>query len=64
MFAAGGKVAVEVVVDVTSPAGGRSRDEELHLYTLDDSGKVSRMRHYVDTTKHIADNRGEDTTGD
>lgn len=29
-------------------------DEELHLWTFDDEGKVTRFRHYVDTAKHIA----------
>jgi len=62
MFAGGDKVAVEVLIDATSPDGGRFRDEELHLYTLDDAGKVTRMRHHVDTAKHIAASRGEDTT--
>ena len=63
IFAGGDKVAVEVSIDATSPGGGRFRDEELHLYTLGDDGKVTRMRHYVDTAKHIAASRGEDTTG-
>jgi ketosteroid isomerase-like protein len=58
MFAGGDKVAVEVLIDATAPGGGRFRDEELHLYTLDNGGKVSRMRHYVDTAKHIAANSG------
>jgi uncharacterized protein len=62
MFAGADKVAVEVLIEATSPDGGRFRDEELHLYTLDESGKVTRMRHYVDTAKHIAASRGEDTT--
>jgi len=63
IFAGGDKVAVEVSIDATWPGGGRFRDEELHLYTLGDDGKVTRMRHYVDTAKHIAASRGEDTTG-
>jgi uncharacterized protein len=62
MFAGGDKVAVEVQIEATSLDGGRFRDEELHLYTLDEGGKVTRMRHYVDTAKHIAASRGEDTT--
>lgn len=62
MFAGGDKVAVEVLIEATSPDGGRFRDEELHLYTLNEDGKVTRMRHYVDTAKHIAASRGEDTT--
>jgi uncharacterized Fe-S radical SAM superfamily protein PflX len=30
------------------------RNQEVHLWTFDDSGKVVRMRHYVDTAKHMA----------
>jgi hypothetical protein len=36
-------------------------DEELHLWTLDEQQKIVRMRHYVDTAKHIAAFAGEDT---
>jgi ketosteroid isomerase-like protein len=56
------QVAVEVVIDLSTPNGGRARDEELHLWTLDESQQVVRMRHYVDTAKHIAAFAGEDTT--
>jgi uncharacterized protein len=55
----GGQVAVEVVIDATDKAsGGRYRDEELHLWTFDDRGKVTRLRHYTDTAKQIAAARG------
>jgi hypothetical protein len=47
-------VAAEVVVEFTTAGGARLRDEELHLWTLNEEGKVVRMRHYVDTAKHIA----------
>jgi ketosteroid isomerase-like protein len=56
------QVAVEFVIDFSTPAGGRSRDEELHLWTLDDHQQITRLRHYVDTAKHIAAFAGEDTT--
>jgi ketosteroid isomerase-like protein len=56
------QVAVEVVIEFSTPAGGRSRDEELHLWTFDEQHQVVRMRHYVDTAKHIAAFAGEDTT--
>ena len=56
------QVAVEVVIECTTPAGGRLRDEEVHLWALDDSQRVTRLRHYVDTAKHIAAYAGEDTT--
>jgi ketosteroid isomerase-like protein len=56
------QVAVEVVIDLSTQNGGRARDEELHLWTFDESQQVVRMRHYVDTAKHIAAFAGEDTT--
>jgi uncharacterized protein len=48
------RVAVMVVVEATLPSGKRFRDEELHLWTFDDEGKISEFRHFVDTAKHIA----------
>lgn len=58
----GRQVVVEVVAEFSLPGGGRYLDEELHLWTFDDAGRVTRLRHYVDTVKHIAAARGEDTT--
>lgn len=54
MLAGEDSVVAEVSLEFTSPSGTRIRDEELHLWTLDAEGKVVRMRHYVDTAKHIA----------
>jgi uncharacterized protein len=48
------QAAAEVVIELTTPQGRRLRDEELHLWSFDASGRVTRMRHYVDTAKHIA----------
>jgi len=31
------------------------------MWTLGDDGRVTRMRHYVDTAKHIAARDGQDT---
>ena len=50
----GNQVTAEVVIEVHLANGGSYRDEELHLWTFDDAGKVSRLRHYTDTAKHIA----------
>jgi ketosteroid isomerase-like protein len=52
----GNQVAVEFVIEANLPAwgGGHYRDEEIHLWTFDDSGKVVRLRHYTDTAKQIA----------
>ena len=48
------QVAAEIVIEYTTTAGHRLRDEELHLWSFDERGMVERMRHYVDTAKHIA----------
>jgi ketosteroid isomerase-like protein len=56
------QIAAEVVIEASTPAGGRFRDEEVHLWTLGAGGKVVRLRHYVDTAKHIAAAAGKDTT--
>jgi uncharacterized protein len=62
VIGSGRQVVVEVLIDAELPSGGRYRDEELHLWTFDEQGKVARMRHYVDTAKHGAAAAGEDTT--
>ncbi len=58
----GRQVVAEVRVEFTLPNGGRFADEEVHLWTFDESGRVIRLRHYLDTAKHIAASHGEDTT--
>lgn len=51
----GNQVAVEFVIEVAIPAlGTHYRDEEIHLWSLNAEGKVTRLRHYTDTAKHIA----------
>jgi ketosteroid isomerase-like protein len=57
----GRQVVAEIRASFALPGGGRFADEELHLWTFDDTGRVCRFRHYVDTAKHIAASRGEDT---
>ncbi len=48
------QAAAEVILDATVRATGRRfRDEEVHLWTFDDAGRVTRFRHYTDTAKHI-----------
>ena len=56
------RVSAVIVIDVTLPHGGRYRDEEIHLWTFDADGRVSALRHYIDTAKHLAAAAGEDTT--
>jgi uncharacterized protein len=53
----GRQVVVEARVAWTLPNGRELTDEELHLWTFDDAGRVARLRHYVDTAKHIAATR-------
>lgn len=56
MMEGGNQVAVEFVLEADLPAwgGGHYRDEEIHLWTFNDAGTISRLRHYTDTAKHIA----------
>jgi ketosteroid isomerase-like protein len=56
MMEGGNQVAVEFVLEADLPTfgGGHYRDEEMHLWTFNDEGKVVRLRHYTDTAKHIA----------
>lgn len=55
LLAGGNQVAAEIVIGVQLPATGAGfRDEEMHLWTFNEAGQVSRFRHYVDTAKHIA----------
>jgi ketosteroid isomerase-like protein len=53
LMAGGNSVAAECQVDFTLPSGARLRDEEVHLWTLNAEGRVTRFRHYSDTAKHI-----------
>lgn len=55
LLAGGNQVAAEFVIEFEAPGTGAiCRDEEMHLWTFDDNGKVIRLRHYTDTAKHIA----------
>ena len=60
MMEGGNEVAVSFVIEAKLPqCGGRSyRDEEIHLWTFNADGKVARLRHYIDTAKHIQAFRG------
>jgi ketosteroid isomerase-like protein len=43
------QIAAEIEIETAT-----FRDEEIHLWTFNADGKVSRFRHYIDTAKHIA----------
>jgi ketosteroid isomerase-like protein len=58
----GRQIVAEVRAGFGLPGGGRFADEEIHLWTFDYAGRVTRFRHYCDTAKHIAASRGEDTS--
>jgi ketosteroid isomerase-like protein len=62
LIGSGRKVVAEVHNAFDMPSGGRYVDEQLHLWTFDDDGRVVRFRHYLDTAKHMAAAGGEDTT--
>ena len=49
------QVAAEFVIEADVPVtGGHYWDEEIHLWTFNEDGKIVRLRHYTDTAKHIA----------
>jgi ketosteroid isomerase-like protein len=55
----GSQVVATITFDATSKATGeRFQDEEIHLWTFDEAGKVSALRHYIDTAKHIKAAKG------
>jgi ketosteroid isomerase-like protein len=54
LLAGGDKVCAEIVIEFKVKATGKVlRDEQLHLWTLDDRGQVVAFRHYLDTAKYI-----------
>jgi hypothetical protein len=55
MMVGSNQVAVEFVIEFDLPTlDAHLRDEEIHLWTFNEDGKVIRLRHYADTAKHIA----------
>jgi ketosteroid isomerase-like protein len=59
---ASGTVAALVTVDFGLPNGGRYRDAEVHVWKVAADGRVTSVRHVVDTAKHLDAHRGVDTT--
>jgi uncharacterized protein len=54
------KVAVELTTEVEFLEFNTQVNEvQIHLWTLNDDGKVIAFRHFVDTAKHIAAAKGE-----
>ncbi len=52
------KVVAETEADFAIGDGRRLADQELHLWTFNEAGKVTGFRHYVHTAKHIAAAQG------
>lgn len=48
----GNKIAVEFNIE----AERFGKEEEIHLWTFSENGKIIGFRHYLDTAKHIAAN--------
>ncbi len=48
------EVAAVIRVEMRSQRTDRAvRDLEMHLWTFDDSGRVTRLRHFLDTHQHV-----------
>ena len=59
LLAGGNQVAATISIDATATeTGERFQDEEIHLWTFDQAGKVTGFRHYADTAKHIKAAKG------
>lgn len=66
MILTDGDMHVAVVVDVEAvvhPSGEVITDREIHLWTFDDTGRVSALRHFLDTHQHVVATRGAATAG-
>lgn len=57
ILAGGNQVAAVIRVGLTvNTTGKRFEDDELHLWTFDDTGNVTALRHFIDTHKHVRAN--------
>ncbi len=55
LLVGGNQVAAVIDLELVVKATGRSvSDVEVHLWTLDDAGRVTAMRHLIDTHQHLA----------
>jgi len=61
LLASDRQVVAQVVIALKLPKGGRLRDEELHLWTFGADGRITALRHYIDTATHLAAAAGTDT---
>ncbi|APA95830.1 nuclear transport factor 2 family protein [Nocardia seriolae] len=58
VIGAAGQVVAEVEIDAILPNGTRIVDQNLHLWSFDDDGRVTRLRTYGDTAKLITAHAG------
>lgn len=61
-----GESHVAVVVDleaVVRGSGAPITDREVHLWTFDDEGRVTSLRHFLDTHQHVVASRAAAATG-
>jgi ketosteroid isomerase-like protein len=59
----GSQVSALLRIAADTPGGGHFDDEEIHLWTFNDEGKITAYRHYMDSEPHIAAARGERSSG-
>lgn len=53
-LANGNQVAAIISLEIRVKASGHTiAEDELHLWTFDDAGRVAGYQHFVDTAKHI-----------
>ena len=58
----GNQVAALLRIEADTPEGGHFDDEEIHLWTFNEAGKITGYRHYMDSAPHIAASRGESSS--
>jgi ketosteroid isomerase-like protein len=58
----GNQVAALLRIEADTPEGGHFDDEEIHLWTFNEAGKITGYRHYMDSAPHIAASRGENSS--
>ena len=54
LMAGGNSVAAEVRLDVELTSGARFQEEEVHVWTFDDAGKLIRFRHYPQSRTQVS----------
>jgi ketosteroid isomerase-like protein len=59
VMAGANQVAATIIIEADVPESGTHfRDEEMHLWSFNEQGKITGLRHYADTHKHIEAYKG------